>query len=61
MLFLQGDLDEQRVDDDDDDDNFKKLSQHNKFPTRSANQSPSYLKSCNWSIISVFEGRVRSF
>ena len=46
--FVQGDLDEQRVDDDDDD-------QHNQFPTRSANQSPSYLESSNWSIISVFD------
>ena len=45
--FLHGDLDEQRVDDDDDDDNFKLQS--------SANQSPTYLESCNWSIISVFD------
>ena len=52
--FLLGDLDEQRVDDDDDDDNSE-LSQHNQFPTHSANQSQSYLESCNWSIISVYD------
>ena len=31
-----------------------KLSQRNQFSTRSANQFPSCLESCNWSIISVF-------
>ena len=31
-----------------------KLSQHNQFPTRSVNQFPSCLESCNWSIISAF-------
>ena len=52
--FLQGDLDEQYVDDADDDDNFK-LSQHNQFSTHSVNKSPSYLENCNWSIICVFD------
>ena len=47
--FLQGDLDLTTTM-----MTISKLSQHNQFPTRSANQSPSYLKSCNWSIISVF-------
>ena len=30
------------------------MSQHKQFPTRSANQFPSCLESCKWSIISVF-------
>ena len=71
--FLQGDSDEQHVDDaffDSCSDGVNemrhrvrttltmmtiaKLSQHDQFPTRSVNQSPSYLENCNWSIISVF-------
>ena len=56
-LAASGDLDEQHADDEM--MTISKLSQHNQLPTRSANQFPSYLESCNWSII-IVEGRVRS-
>ena len=49
--FLQGDLDEQHADDDDD-DNFKIESAQPISDTFC--EHPSYLESCNWSIISVF-------
>ena len=50
--FLQGDVDEQHVDDTTM-RNFINMSQRNRFPTRSTNQFPGCLESCEWSITSV--------